>query len=524
MRRFGDQPRPLAAALVALALLTGACGGSMTRADIISALRESGQGSSVAGDASGPGPESGATAGGQPAIAGSPDAGAIVGGEVPATGTVGAAGAAAGSAAATAGASPGSATVASGTKAAGPSGAGVGGQKATPAGGSQTPGTPGVPAPGGNAPTPGGPTAASGSPMLLAQVGTWSGPIGSAFKDLITGVRVWVSDVNGRGGVAGHPIQLVVADDGGDPARYQSLLKEMVETRGAFAFVGNDGVFTGPAGKEYLESKRVPVVGGDVVNPVWTGSSMYFPEGTTLNEIAYAVPLANTKFTTKKKVGIITCQEVEACRVASRVWPEASKKLGLEVVYNTQASVAQPDFTAECLNARNAGAEAMQIALDASTLVRFGKACTQLDFRPQILVPSAAIEAKLQGDVAGGIFEGLIGAINNAPWMVTDQAGPAAFQAAMAKYAASAPLSLSTLQGWTSGKLFEKAGAGLGAQPARDQLLNGLWAMQNETLGGLAPPLTFARDKPSPPVACFFVVKIVDKKFTAPNGSQKVCP
>jgi len=42
-------------------------------------------------------------------------------------------------------------------------------------------------------------------------------------------------------------------------------------------------------------------------------------------------------------------------------WPIASTrpaKLGLDVVYTTQASVAQPDFTAECLNARNAGATA----------------------------------------------------------------------------------------------------------------------------------------------------------------------
>jgi len=510
---------------VVLAVAAGGCGGSMTRAEIISALQADRSSPTPGAPAASP---TGSGPGGEAGVAlpaGADAGGAAVTGSAATVG--GAASPAPSVSAANAGSNAavvGGPTAAGSAKSAGSATGSGTGAKSAPTGASAPGGGAAAPAPGGTTPGTGTSTAAPGSALLLAQVGTWSGPIGSAFKDLITGARVWVSDVNARGGVAGHPIQLVVADDGGDPARYQSLLKEMVETRGAFAFVGNDGVFTGPAGKDYLEAKRVPVVGGDLVNPVWTGSAMYFPEGTTLTEIAVAVPVANARFSTKKKVGILTCQEVEACRVASRVWPEYSKKLGLEVVYTAQASVAQPDFTAECIGARNAGAEVMQLALDASTLVRWGKACNQLGFKPQVIVPSAAIEAKLQGDTAGGIFEGLIGAINNAPFMVSDQPGPAAFQAAMAKYAGGAPISLSTLQGWASGKLFEKAGTALGPQPTRDQLLNGLWGVQNETLGGLAPPLTFVRDKPSPPVPCFFVIKITDKKFTAPNGSQQVCP
>jgi branched-chain amino acid transport system substrate-binding protein len=514
------------AVLTVVALVVGGCGGSMTRADIISAMRAA-HGSPAPGDPAAS--VTGTAPAEDPAVSlpvGAPGGGGSPSGSTPPAGG-GAAPAAAtpvSPVAGTAIAPSGSPPVgrAKSTAAATPP---IGEPNTAPTGGT-APGGGATPAPGPEAARPGRgtPAAASGTPLLLAQVGTWSGPIGAAFKDLITGVRVWVSDVNARGGVAGHPVQLVVADDGSDPARYQALLKEMVETRGAFAFVANNVVFTGPAGKEYLEGKRVPVVGGDMVNPVWTSSSMYFPEGTTLTEIAVAVPVANARFSTRKKVGIITCQEVEGCRVASRVWPEYSKKLGLEVVYSSQASVAQPDFTAECIGARNAGADVMQLALDAASLIRWGKACNQLGFRPQVIIPSAAVESKLQGDVAGGIFEGLIGAINDAPFMVTDQPGPAAFQAAMAKYAGSAPIALSTLEGWTSGKLFERAGAALGPQATRDQLLNGLWSLQNETLGGLTPPLTFAREKPSPPVACFFVIKISDKKFTAPNGSQQVCP
>jgi branched-chain amino acid transport system substrate-binding protein len=370
----------------------------------------------------------------------------------------------------------------------------------------------------------GGSSVTTRSTILLAQIGTWSGPIGAAFKEMITGLRIWVQDANARGGVAGHPMQLLVADDGGDPARYQALLKEMVETRGAFAFVGNNGVFTGPAGQAYLESKRVPVVGGDVANSVWTQSPMYFPQATTLDGMINSVPVSTARFNDKKKVGILTCLEVEACRIGNRVWPEYSKKLGLEVVYNGQASVTQPEFTAECINARNAGAEVMEIALDASTLIRWGKACSQLGYRPRIFVPAEVLEAKLEGDVAGGIFEGLVGSIPNAPFMLSDTPGLAAFQSAKAKYASNASVSLSTILGWTAGRLFERVAKDLGAEPTREALLVGLWSVANDTLEGLSPPLTFIQNKPAPSVACFFVVKIVDHKLTAPSGSKQVCP
>ena len=363
-----------------------------------------------------------------------------------------------------------------------------------------------------------------GSPILLGEAGTWSGPVGAAVKELITGVRVWVKDVNARGGVAGHPIQLVVADDGGDPARYQAILRDMVETRKVFAFIGNSVVLTGTAGREYLEQQRVPVIGGDIVNPVWTGSSMYFPEGATLNEFVNGTVLATAKFTDKKRVGFLTCQEAEPCRVAAREWPATAKKIGLDVVYEGKASVAQPDFTAECLNGRNAGAEIMLVGMDAASLLRWGKACHQIDYRPRVGIPSAAVDAKLQGDVAGGIFEGLVAVVNNAPFFLADRPGPAEFQAAMAKYAAGAVAQLPTIEGWTSGKLFERAGAALGAEPSRESFLTALWSLQNETLGGLAPPLTFARNQPSPPVRCFFVIQIHEHKFSAPLGSEPICP
>ncbi|MGH7534286.1 MAG: ABC transporter substrate-binding protein, partial [Gemmatimonadales bacterium] len=85
------------------------------------------------------------------------------------------------------------------------------------------PASPGTPAPP-PAPTPGavpGPLRGQ-SPAVIASVGTISGPAGAALGGSVQALQVWSKAVNARGGINGHPVQLIVYDDGGDPARHRS--------------------------------------------------------------------------------------------------------------------------------------------------------------------------------------------------------------------------------------------------------------------------------------------------------------
>jgi branched-chain amino acid transport system substrate-binding protein len=42
-------------------------------------------------------------------------------------------------------------------------------------------------------------------------------------------VRAWASYVNSRGGLGGHRVRVIIADDGNDPARAQALVRQLVE-------------------------------------------------------------------------------------------------------------------------------------------------------------------------------------------------------------------------------------------------------------------------------------------------------
>ncbi|MGQ0465303.1 MAG: hypothetical protein ACT4QG_08270 [Sporichthyaceae bacterium] len=82
---------------------------------------------------------------------------------------------------------------------------------------------------------------------------------------------------------------------------------------------------------------------------------------------------------------------------------------------------------------------------------------------------------------------------------------------------------------WSAGKLFEAAIAGLGAKASDGPIdtadvLAGLGTIRNETLGGLAPPLTFTPDQERAPVVrCAFVELLTEQGWTAPVGSKPVC-
>jgi hypothetical protein len=47
--------------------------------------------------------------------------------------------------------------------------------------------------------------------------------------------------------------------------------------------------------------------------------------------------------------------------------------------------------------------------------------------------------------------------------------------------------------------------------------------VHDDSLGGLAPPLTFAKDKPAPAALCAFVMKVENGVMKSPYGLKTIC-
>jgi hypothetical protein len=54
-------------------------------------------------------------------------------------------------------------------------------------------------------------------------------------------------------------------------------------------------------------------------------------------------------------------------------------------------------------------------------------------------------------------------------------------------------------------------------------ILNGLYKMDGNTLGGLAPPLNFSPTSTGQKINCWFTMAIQNQAFTAPDGLKLSC-
>jgi branched-chain amino acid transport system substrate-binding protein len=125
-------------------------------------------------------------------------------------------------------------------------------------------------------------------------------------------------------------------------------------------------------------------------------------------------------------------------------------------------------------------------------------------------------------------FEGMQFVSGTFPFFDNSTPATQEFHAALAKYSpemgsAKYPLSYFASKIWTSGKLFEAAvkAAPSGAITSAS-IKQGLYALKNETLGGLTGPLNFSEGK----VVldnCFFTYVIKNGNFAELNGMTPTC-
>lgn len=379
-------------------------------------------------------------------------------------------------------------------------------------------GVSGAPAPGPSAlPAAAGPK----SEIVVASVGNFSGPAGAVFVPVVKAAQVWVKSVNARGGLSGHPVRLLTQDDGADPSRNKAIVKDLVERQGVIAFVSNYDVISGSGSLDYLRAKRIPVVGGILPDRRFGEEATFFPEGAahSVFNLATVAAVGEVALPQKNKVGIIVCAEAQACKEAGPDYAKFAPTVGFQVVYNASASLAQPDYTAECLAARNAGAQVLFIGLDGNSIRRLAASCARQSYRPLLTIPATAIQPGFSTDPN---MAGFVGASAVYPWFLQD-ARTAEYFAAKDRFAADMISSGITMEAWINGKILELAAKNLPAQPSSQSILDGLWTIQGETLGGLTQPLSYQRDKANPQRACWFTVKVENGTWAAPNGDKLSC-
>ncbi|MGQ0467956.1 MAG: ABC transporter substrate-binding protein [Sporichthyaceae bacterium] len=427
-----------------------------------------------------------------------------------------------GAAAAPAGVSPGVVNPKPGAPGTPAAGAGVKPGKAAPAAKSAA-------APAGTAVTASTKCTGPGAPIKLGQVGAFSGVAGPITANARTALAAWAQDVNARGGIACHPVQIFAVDTGADPARASAQIQQLVKDKGVVALVGVFDAIGFKGVQSSAERLKVPVVGGDGIDFGWNESPYLFPTGAGLLG-AIRGALKQTVGSGKTNLGLLYCVEASVCTTGSKIIQEETEKAGAKLTYSAAISLTQPDFTAQCQAAKNAGVQALGTAMDGASIARVARSCASINFHPQIITNGLVLSAQNAADP--NIRKNTLSSASAvAPWMVANQDTPGQreYHTALKKYAPQSEPTANSITAWAAGKLFEAVIANLGPDAAQRAIttadvMAGLGKVKRETLGGLTPPITFsAGQKSAPLINCVYFTLLSDKGWTAVNGSKAVC-
>jgi branched-chain amino acid transport system substrate-binding protein len=361
------------------------------------------------------------------------------------------------------------------------------------------------------------------SPIVIGSVGEQSGPIGSIIRTGPQAVQAWVAMINARGGLACHRVKYIVVDDGGDPARNQSLTQQLVEQDHVIAFVHSDAPLAGQASVAYLTQKRIPSIGNEGASAWFNTSPYYFTQAATGDtDILAAIGGVAVQAKAKRlsKVAVISCIEAAICSNAYDNAPAAAQRFGVDLVYRAKVSLVQPDFTSTCQAMQSAGTQVVMAAIDGNSYNRLARSCSSVNFHP---VYGTGGPIASNSVVQDPTLDGLLLGTTVIAQTFTSNPGVAEFQTAVQNYAPGVPMDGAAITGWVSAKLFEAAAQHLSEPATSQDILNGLWSISNNDLSGMTGPLTFIRGQATPPTLCFFQAFVSHAKVVAANNGERTC-
>jgi branched-chain amino acid transport system substrate-binding protein len=364
--------------------------------------------------------------------------------------------------------------------------------------------------------------AVSGSPVLIGNVGTYSGVGGLLNRGTQETLRVWSAWVNAHGGLNGHPVTVESYDDQGDPATAVTRAKELA-SKGAIAFLWNYSLFTSQTLIPAIEKLKIPWIGGDDFDPEMYATQYMYPNNVTpyyqdAATGAYAASLG------KKTAAVWWCIEAYVCRQAQKYDDSRGglASVGMKVVMNVSVSLTQPSYLSQCSTAKQKGVEYIMDHVDGASFIRAAQDCAQIGYHPMFCNVAGAVTPEL---LTSEFKDQFCFSVSSWPWWASETPMQKEFHSAISKYAPGAPSTYGSSGTWASGEILRYASKFLSAKPTADELVKGLNTVTNMTFGGLTYPLTYSQS-PKPTYNCgqVAIIPVVGQWGMANNNKLYCAP
>lgn len=245
-------------------------------------------------------------------------------------------------------------------------------------------------------------------PVLIGGTLSLTGRYASIADYQAQGFRLWVKDVNGRGGILGRPVELVLLDDRSDPKTAVALYRRlMVEDRVDLLFAPYSSDIT-EAILQMTAMQGYPlIVSGASADRIWEQGhehifGLFLP--TSRFSIGFFEILARNGI---DRIAIIHDQSIFAQDLAAsaRKWAD---RYGVKVVHGEQFRQGSADFPELARKARDTGARAVFLASYLDEAIRMRRAFTAIGWTPRAYYvpvgPGTGEYKKTLGKDADGVF------------------------------------------------------------------------------------------------------------------------
>jgi branched-chain amino acid transport system substrate-binding protein len=361
------------------------------------------------------------------------------------------------------------------------------------------------------------PTVADKSLVTVGTLGSFSGVLGAVTAGAPRTLQAWVANANVHGGLNGHPVKLIVADDQGDPATALTLAHRLVESYRVLALVGDVHFFGFQQIEQYMRSKSVPMIGGDAATDAWFTSPVAFPVSAP-GAVQIIKGLKMYVDRGVRKFGMLYCLEVGSlCQYLN---DQAKKsEVGQYILQSYQVSLVAPSYTSQCLRMKQGGLEAIYMLMDTASASRLVKDCATQGYTPKLMLLGLDATKDMPGiPVLGQAL--MPGATVSTG--ATDLPAVARLHQIIDTYAPSVGENGFGALAYAAAEMLGLVGKNLSANPTSAELIAALYRVKNETLGGLTVPLTYAKTGTTA-APCVFIWGVANGTFTAPEGSKPLC-
>ena len=222
------------------------------------------------------------------------------------------------------------------------------------------------------------------------------------------GFQLWVKDVNGRGGILGRPVELVLHDDRSDPKTAVALYRRlMVEDRVDLLFAPYSSDITEAILKMTAVQGYPLIISGASADRLWEKGhehifGLFLP--TSRFSIGFFEILARKGI---DRIAIFHDQSIFAQDLAAgaRKWAD---RYGVKVVQGEEFPQGFEDFPGLAKKARDAGAQAVFLASYLDEAVRMRRAFTDIGWMPRAYYvpvgPGTGEYRNTLGKDADGVF------------------------------------------------------------------------------------------------------------------------